>query len=70
MSVPSRAGRCALRDLRRDLKDAVAEVNRQGHTAIEPLGLAETLVQTRERYDFVEDYDLVLRAHCRLSRLG
>lgn len=51
-----------LRELQRDLKDAVAEVTRQGKEA--------TLVQAGERYDFVEDYDPVLRAHCRLDRAG
>lgn len=56
-----------LRDLQRDLKDAVAEVNRQGKTETDPSDLKATLVQAGERYDFVEDYDPVLRAHCRVK---
>ena len=51
-----------LRDLRRELKDAVAEAGRREE--------AEAPAPEVERYELVEEYDPVLRAHCRLDRLG
>jgi hypothetical protein len=55
-----------LRDLQKELKNVAAELRGQGDAAVEPFGPAED----RDRYDLVEDYDPVLRAHCRLERHG
>jgi hypothetical protein len=59
-----------LRERRRELRNAVAEVARSEDAAVEPLGLADVLGQVEERHELVEDYDPVLRAHCRLDKVG
>jgi hypothetical protein len=59
-----------LPDLRQELRDAVTDVTRKGGAALEPLSLVENLAELKERYDFVEDYDPVLRAHCKLDKAG
>jgi hypothetical protein len=59
-----------LRDLRRELRDAVAGVARQGEAAVEPLELEEVLRQAGMRHERVEDWDAVLQAHCRFDRVG